>query len=59
MYAFEAFPKCGSSEFECEDHRCIPDALRCDGKADCDSDEQDCGMFSFVKLIGRVRGPVG
>lgn len=35
---------CGSTEFACLNHRCVPAFMRCDGDNDCgdDSDEQYC-----------------
>ena len=48
------FPECDKlTEFMCtEDKRCLPDSLRCDGKADCNdkTDEKYCGMYTTKKL---------
>ena len=36
---------CSSSEFQCDNDRCVPEALTCDGDNNCGdgSDEADCG----------------
>jgi len=38
-------PSCRSGEFRCQDGRCIPEDLKCDGRQDCrgGEDEQNCG----------------
>ena len=37
--------QCNQGEFECNDHKCIPQTNRCDGMPQCDdrSDEFRCG----------------
>ncbi|XP_070208328.1 G-protein coupled receptor GRL101-like [Littorina saxatilis] len=38
------FPACAQGEFQCVNQQCVPDSVRCDGKADCfdRTDEDKC-----------------
>ena len=44
---------CNDTEFECNNHQCIPTINRCDGMPQCDdkSDEFRCGKYIYFNLI--------
>lgn len=51
-YSCTARPACSASEFRCDDGTCIPDAQRCNFRAECpdQSDERGCGTCSTITV---------
>ena len=52
---------CTSSEFQCNNGKCVPSSYKCDVDDDCGdgSDEKDCGGSSYFNCENGQRIPAG